>query len=252
LRLSDRIGRKPIILGGALLAALTIFPVFHGLTWFANPALSAARANAPIVLVSDPADCRLQFNPTGTARFTHSCDVARRVLAGDAISYTSEGDRSQAAGLVRIGAIDIPAPSLTDVAPAQAKALEEAFRQELQQTIAKVGYPLQPDPAAINKPMVILLLAILMLYGAMTLGPISAALVEMFPTRIRYSAMSLPYHIGNGYFGGFLPAICFALVAQFGDIYAGLWYPVVVAAISCVIGFVFIEETRDVDIFADD
>lgn len=250
-RLSDRIGRKPVILGGTLLAALTLFPIFDGLMAFANPALNAARQGTAVVLVTNAASCSLQFNPIGTARFTTPCDIARRVLAAGAVRYGSVDDPT-ASTRVKVGAADIEAPDLADRPPAEANRLEQAFTARLQKALVDAGYPSHADPAAINKPMVVLLLTVLMTYGAMTLGPISAALVEMFPTRIRYTAMSLPYHIGNGYFGGFLPAICFALVAETGDVFAGLWYPVAIAAASCLIGAVFIRETHTVDILARD
>lgn len=251
-RLSDRIGRKPIILGGSLLAALTIFPIFHGLTEFANPALAAAQRSAPIVIVSDPDDCSFQFNPTGTAAFNHSCDVARRALSVSSANYGSVDAPRGTAARVRIGTTDIVAPSLSGMPPAQAKVVEQKFRATLSKALIAAGYPTHADPARMNRPMILVLLIILMTYGAMTLGPIAAILVEMFPTRIRYSAMSLPYHIGNGYFGGLLPTICFALVAQTGDIYFGLWYPVAVAGLSCVIGALFIREGHKDDIYRHD
>lgn len=251
-RLSDRIGRKPIILGGSLLAALTIFPIFHGLTEFANPALAAAQRSAPIVIVSDPDDCSFQFNPTGTAAFNNSCDVARRALSVSSANYGSVDAPRGTAAHVRIGTMDIVAPSLSGMPPAQAKVVEQKFRATLSKALIAAGYPTHADPARMNRPMILVLLIILMTYGAMTLGPIAAILVEMFPTRIRYSAMSLPYHIGNGYFGGLLPTICFALVAQTGDIYFGLWYPVAVAGLSCVIGALFIREGHKADIYRHD
>lgn len=251
-RLSDRIGRKPIVLGGSLLAALTIFPIFHGLTHFANPALEAAQTSSPVAIVANPAECSFQFNPTGTAAYNSACDVARRVLSGNSANYASIDAAADGTARVRIGAAEIAAPILNGLPAAQAKAAEQTFRAQVTQALTRAGYPKTADPALMNQPMVFLLLLLLMAFGAMTLGPIAAMLVEMFPTRIRYSAMSLPYHIGNGYFGGLLPTICFALVAQTGDIYYGLWYPVTVAAISCVIGFAFVRETHQEDIYRDD
>lgn len=245
-RLSDRIGRKPVILCGLFLAAATLFPIFHGLTHFANPALARAQQTSPVVIVSDPADCSFQFNPTGTATFDNACDVARRVLATHAASYATIPAPAGSKTLIRVGTTEIPAPSLQGLPPAQAKATEQAFRVATGKALSLAGYPTSADPEDVNQPMILILLIVLMAYGAMTLGPIAAILVEMFPTRIRYSAMSLPYHIGNGYFGGLLPTVCFALVAQRGDIYFGLWYPVVVAGVSGVIGLLFIKEpTRD-------
>ncbi|MGY6236497.1 MFS transporter [Burkholderia ambifaria] len=251
-RLSDRIGRKPIILCGSFLAALTIVPIFHGLTHFANPALAAAQASSPVAIVSDPADCSFQFNPTGTASFNSACDVARRVLSANSASYATVDAAAGSSTRVKIGSTEIAAPSLKGLAPAQAKVAEQQFRTATIRALGEAGYPLKADPETVNRPMILVLLVLLMAYGAMTLGPIAAILVEMFPTRIRYTAMSLPYHVGNGYFGGLLPTVCFALVAQTGDIYFGLWYPVTVAAVSFVIGLVFIREPRRDTLYSDD
>ncbi|WP_175732095.1 MFS transporter [Burkholderia ambifaria] len=251
-RLSDRIGRKPIILCGSFLAALTIVPIFHGLTHFANPALAAAQASSPVAIVSDPADCSFQFNPTGTASFNSACDVARRVLSANSVSYATVDAAVGSSTRVKIGSTEIAAPSLKGLAPAQAKVAEQQFRMATIRALGAAGYPLKADPDTVNRPMILVLLVLLMAYGAMTLGPIAAILVEMFPTRIRYTAMSLPYHVGNGYFGGLLPTVCFALVAQTGDIYFGLWYPVTVAAVSFVIGLVFIREPRRDALYSDD
>ncbi|ACB68568.1 major facilitator superfamily MFS_1 [Burkholderia ambifaria MC40-6] len=251
-RLSDRIGRKPIILCGSFLAALTIVPIFHGLTHFANPALAAAQASSPVAIVSDPADCSFQFNPTGTASFNSACDVARRVLSANSASYATVDAAVGSSTRVKIGSTEIAAPSLKGLAPAQAKMAEQQFRVATIRALGAAGYPLKADPDTVNRPMILVLLVLLMAYGAMTLGPIAAILVEMFPTRIRYTAMSLPYHVGNGYFGGLLPTVCFALVAQTGDIYFGLWYPVTVAAVSSVIGLVFIREPRRDALYSDD
>lgn len=250
--LSDRIGRKPIILGGCLLAAMTIFPVFHAISSFANPALVEAREKSPVVLVTDQSKCSWQFNPIGTSRFTNPCDIARTALSSGAASYSTRAVTSGEAEVVLVGTTAISIPSAQGLSKPEAAAAETAFRAKIATTLTQVGYPTRADPAQVNKPMVVLLITILMVYGAMTLAPVSAALVEMFPTRIRYSAMSLPYHIGNGYFGGLLPAICFAIVIQTGDIYAGLWYPVAVAGISFIVGLFFVRETRKDDIFADD
>jgi MFS family permease len=251
-RLSDRIGRKPIILGGSLLASLAIIPIFHALTYFANPVLAAAQEYSPVVIVTDPKDCSFQFNPTGTATFNSGCDVARRVLSSNAASYATVDAPAGSVAYVRIGATEIVAPSLKGMPPAQSRALEKEFQASTSKALRAAGYPQKADPERVNQPMILLLLILLMTFGAMTLGPIAAILVEMFPTRIRYSAMSLPYHIGNGYFGGLLPTICFALVAQTGNIYFGLWYPVIVAAASFLIGFIFIREPQPDGICRDD
>jgi MFS family permease len=251
-RLSDRIGRKPIILGGSLLASIFIVPIFHALTYFANPVLATAQESSPVVIVTDPKDCSFQFNPTGTATFNSGCDVARRVLSSNSASYATVDAPAGSTAQVKIGTTEIVAPSLKGMPPTQAKALEKEFQTSTSKALRAAGYPQKADPEMVNQPMILLLLVVLMTFGAMTLGPIAAILVEMFPTRIRYSAMSLPYHIGNGYFGGLLPTICFALVAQTGNIYFGLWYPVTVAAASFVIGLLFIREPQPNSIYNDD
>lgn len=251
-KISDKVGRKPLILGGCLLAALTIFPIFHGLTHYANPALAKAQSEAPIVVTGNPSDCSFQFNPTGAASFTSSCDVARRVMAANAASYSTVEDSALGATTIRIGDTVLTAPSLKGLAPAAAKAADQEFRGAVSKVLAQAGYPLKADPDAINKLMVLLLIVVLMFYGTMALAPMGAIMVEMFPTRIRYSAMSLPYHLGNGWFGGLLPTVCFALVAQNGNIYAGLWYPVIVAAASSVLGALFVKDKRNCDLSASD
>lgn len=246
-KLSDRIGRKPIILAGCLLAAVTIFPIFHGLTHFGNPDLARAQAAAPISVLASRDGCTFQFNPTGTATFSKSCDLARQVLASQSAHYeTLNTDRAQT--YVMVGNHALLVPSLSGLRKQEAREAEDRFRSTLAGALHDAGYPKQADPGKVNAPAILLLLVCLMTFGAMTLGPIAAILVEMFPTRIRYTAMSLPYHLGNGYFGGLLPTICFALVAHFGGIYSGLWYPVGVAAFSFVIGLVFVRETRGTDI----
>ena len=240
--LSDRIGRKPVILAGCVLAAATYFPLFHALTEAGNPALAQALRSAPVQLVADPAQCSFQFNPTGATRFTSSCDVAKQALANASVNY--ESSSGQGTALIRIGERVIES---YDAAQLQGPALttrETAFKQQLSEALTSAGYPAKADPARINKPLVVLLLTVLVIYVAMVYGPIAAILVEMFPTRIRYSAMSLPYHIGNGWFGGLLPTTAFAIVAQNGNIYSGLWYPVVVASITAVIGLWLVRETR--------
>jgi MFS family permease len=240
--LSDRIGRKPVILAGCVLAAATYFPLFHALTEAGNPALAQALRSAPVQLVADPAQCSFQFNPTGATRFTSSCDVAKQALANASVNY--ESSIGQGTALIRIGERVVES---YDAAQLQGPALttrESAFKQQLSEALTSAGYPAKADPARINKPLVVLLLTVLVIYVAMVYGPIAAILVEMFPTRIRYSAMSLPYHIGNGWFGGLLPTTAFAIVAQNGNIYSGLWYPVVVASITAMIGLWLVRETR--------
>jgi MFS-type transporter involved in bile tolerance (Atg22 family) len=255
--LSDKIGRKVIIMGGLLLAVITYIPntpvsVFNGLTHFANPALENAMATAPATITADLSECTFQFNPTGTAKFTSSCDIAKQVMAANSASYTTVAGPAGSVAKVKIGETEIEGYSAKGLDPADAKAKDAAFKKAIRDNLTAAGYPVKADPAAINYFAVFLLLAFLVLLVTMVYGPIAAMLVEMFPTRIRYTSMSLPYHIGNGWFGGLLPTISFALVAQNGNIYYGLWYPIIIAAMTLVIGTLFIRETKDVDIYARD
>jgi len=250
--LSDKIGRKPIILAGCLIAAVTYFPIFNALTHYANPALEAALKNSPVVVTADPADCQFQFNPTGTKKFTSSCDIVKAKLAAASVNYTNEVAPAGTVATVKVGDKVITAYASTGLPKEEAAAKDKAFSKELSEAIKAAGYPAKADPKAIDKPMVLVLLVILVLYVTMVYGPIAAMLVEMFPTRIRYTSMSLPYHIGNGWFGGLLPTTAFALVAFKGDIYYGLWYPIIIALATFVIGALFIRETKDVDIYAGD
>src|ERR1700723_708407 len=233
--LSDRIGRKPIMLAGFALAAVTYFYVFQGITHFANPKLEAALANAPVTVTADPAECSFQFKATGVEKYTTGCDILKAALVGLSVNYENITAPAGTKASVKIGDQTIAADT-----PDAAKAIAAAVKTH--------GYPASADTNDINYPMTVLLLVILVVYVTMVYGPIPALLVELFPTRIPYSGMSLPYHIGNGWFGGFLPATVFAVVGWTGNIYAGLWYPIVVAAASLVIGLVFLPETRDVDI----
>ncbi|MEC5218700.1 MFS family permease [Actimicrobium sp. GrIS 1.19] len=250
--LSDKIGRKPIIMGGMLIAALTYFPLFSALTHYANPALETALTNAPVVVTADPAKCQFLFNPTGTKKFTSSCDIARTVLANASVNYSNVEAPAGTVASVKIGDKVITAYDADGLTKDDAAAKDKTFKKEMADAIKGAGYPSKADPAQINTPMVLLLLTILVIYVTMVYGPIAAMLVEMFPTRIRYTSMSLPYHIGNGWFGGLLPTTAFALVAYKGDIYYGLWYPIVVAAVCFVIGMLFVKETKDVDIYSGD
>lgn len=250
--LSDRIGRKPIIMGGCLLAALTYFPIFSALTHYANPALEAAIKSSPVVVTADPAKCQFLFNPTGTKTFTSSCDIARTVLANSSVSYTTVAAPPGSVASIKIGDKTIQGYDAHVLPKAEAAAKDKEFKKELGDAIKAAGYPSKADPAQVNKGMVLLLLTILVIYVTMVYGPIAAMLVEMFPTRIRYTSMSLPYHIGNGWFGGLLPTTAFALVAYKGDIYYGLWYPIIIALITFVVGMLFIKETKDKDIYAAD
>ncbi|MGQ0596465.1 MFS transporter [Aquabacterium sp.] len=311
--LSDKIGRKPIILGGCLIAAVTYFPLFKALTEAANPDLARAQATAPVTLVADQDECSFQFNPTGTAKFTSSCDVAKQLLAGNSVNYENVAGAAGSVAIVKVGdtvinsfsptkvsEADVPAAkeiatkakesalkkvddmkaagvsgkeaqdklkdaekalkeaSATlaafdkDGKAAAAKVIEAQFKKSVGTALKTAGYPAKADPAKLNKPLIVAILTLLVIYVTMVYGPIAAMLVEMFPTRIRYTSMSLPYHIGNGWFGGLLPTTAFAIVAQTGNIYNGLWYPIIVAGFTFVVGLLFVRETKDVDIYAGD
>jgi hypothetical protein len=247
--LSDRIGRKKIVMAGCVLAAFTYFPVFKGLTHFANPALERAVQTAPVAVLADPADCSFQFDPVGKKAFTQSCDVVKSSLARAGIPYKTEAAPAGSVARVRIGQGD--SAVFIDSFPGQTmdkagfKAASDKFTGELKASLATAGYPPKANMAEVNYPMVIALCTYLVILVTMVYGPIAAWLVELFPTRIRYTSMSLPYHIGNGWFGGFLPVTSFAIVAATGDIYNGLWYPIVIAVMTAVIGTLFLRETKD-------
>jgi hypothetical protein len=260
--LSDKIGRKPIILTGCALAALTYFPLFSKLTAEANPALYKAQQTIPITVAADPADCHFQFNPTGIVVYTSSCDIAKQTLAGLSVPYKQE-----AAPVGTIATVKVAGASVSSFdavkAGAGAAAARAAFTKSIGAELATAGYPAAANPSVVKMSgffdvfreqtaVIIGILTILVIYVTMVYGPIAAALVELFPTRIRYTAMSLPYHIGNGWFGGLLPATAFAMIAATGDIYYGLWYPIVFASITVVVGALFIPETKDRDIFESD
>ena len=233
--LSDRIGRKPIILAGFLLAALTYFPIFKGITHFANPKLEAALSSSPVTVIADPSECSFQYKATRTEKFTSSCDVAKSALVNLSVNYQNQDAPKGTPAQVKIGDQTLSANSADF-----AKALAVAIKNH--------GYPASADTAEINYVMTVVLLWLLVIYVTLVYAPIAAWLVELFPSRIRYSGMSLPYHIGNGWFGGFLPATVFAIAAYTGNIYSGLWYPIAIALMSLVIGFLFLPETKDVDI----
>jgi predicted MFS family arabinose efflux permease len=248
--LSDRIGRKWIILAGCLLAAATYFPLFKALTAAANPDLAAAEAKAPVTVVADPRDCSFQFDPVGKTVFARSCDLAKSYLAKAGVGYVNRAAPAGAVAQVRIGAVTVDSFRGEALPKADFEARKIAWEKQLGAALKAAGYPPKADPAKVDKPAVVGILLILIVYVTMVYGPIAAMLVEMFPTRIRYSSMSVPYHIGNGWFGGFLPTTAFAMVAATGDIYYGLWYPVVVAAATVMIGGLFLKDTRKVDIQA--
>ncbi|KKC27466.1 MFS transporter [Sphingomonas sp. SRS2] len=248
--LSDRIGRKPIILVGCAIAAMSYFPLFSALTEAANPALARAQATAPVTVFAHDGDCSVQFDPIGKNKFdARSCDIVKAFLAKGGVSYSNVEAPAGTIASIRIGGTSIAAPDPAKAHGAERKAAIEAFQGEAGAVLRAAGYPAKADPAAIDKPKVVMILTMLVLLVTMVYGPIAALLVELFPSRIRYTSMSLPYHIGNGWFGGFLPTVVFAMVAATGDIYYGLWYPIIVASATVVIGLVFLPETykRDID-----
>ncbi|MFT4266118.1 MAG: MFS transporter [Xenophilus sp.] len=254
--LSDKIGRKPIIMAGCLLAVVTYFPVFKMLTEAANPDLAAAQAKAAVTVTADPATCSFQGNPVAREiDFKSSCDIAKRYLVQNSVSYENVAGPAGSPAVVKVGDKSVTAPA---GAVANHKFDEEstkaiaAFKKELGDDLKTAGYPAKADPAKMNKVMMVVLLTYLVILVTMVYGPIAAMLVELFPTRIRYTSMSLPYHIGNGWFGGLLPTTSFAIVASTGNMYNGLWYPIIIAGLALVIGTLFIRETKDVDIYAGD
>ncbi|MBQ0933107.1 MHS family MFS transporter [Ideonella sp. 4Y16] len=293
--LSDKIGRKPIIMAGCLIAALTYFPLFKALTEAANPDLAKAQAANKVVVEADPAECSFQFNPTGTVKFTSSCDIAKQQLAAGSVSYENVAAPAGTTAVIKVGdtvvsSYNAAKVSDEDIAAAKAaatkkledlkaaggkeedikkateavagfekdakaatvKAKDAAMKAGLSAALKAAGYPTKADPAKLDKVKIVGILTILVIYVTMVYGPIAAMLVEMFPTRIRYTSMSLPYHIGNGWFGGLLPTTAFAIVAQTGNMYNGLWYPIIIATMTFVIGMLFVKETKDVDIYAGD
>ncbi|MFM6990850.1 MAG: MFS transporter [Rhodoferax sp.] len=285
--LSDKIGRKPIILAGCLLAVVTYFPVFNALTKAANPDLAAAQASSKVTVTADPAECSFQFNPTGTKKFTSSCDIAKQKLASASVSYDNVAAPAGTPAVIKVGETEVTTvvtpediaaakdgaekklAELNAAEPKDAKAIAAATARvkalsgektakdavisgKLSAALKAANYPAKADMAKFDKGTVIVILTYLVILVTMVYGPIAAMLVEMFPTRIRYTSMSLPYHIGNGWFGGLLPTTTFAIVAQTGNMYNGLWYPIIIAGITVVIGTLFIKETKDVDIYAND
>jgi hypothetical protein len=248
--LSDKIGRKPIIMSGLVLAALTYFPLFKALTLAVNPQLAQAQIASPIVVYADPAKCAAQFDPIGKASFLQSCDIAKSFLSKAGISYANATAPAGQIAETKIGNVRIPSFEGTTMAKPELKKVQDDFKKAMRTALAAAGYPEKADASRIHTLRAIAILTLLVLYVTMVYGPIAAMLVEMFPARIRYTSMSLPYHIGNGWFGGLLPSITFAMIATNGNIYYGLWYPVVIASICLVIGILFVKETRTNDIEA--
>jgi MFS family permease len=249
--LSDKVGRKPVLLAGFLLAVVTYFPLFQTLTKFANPDLANAAAASPITVVADPRECSLQFDPIGNAEFNTSCDIAKSFLARAGVPYETIDATAGSVAEMKIGGQSIPSFSGENMDAASLKTKRAEWESSAQQALLAAAYPLKADPAKINKPMVVLIMFLIIGLATVVYGPIAAFLVEFFPTRIRYTSMSLPYHIGNGWFGGFLPTTAFAIVAATGNIYSGLWYPVIFAAATFVIGLLFLPETKNIDIHRD-
>jgi MFS family permease len=244
--LSDRIGRKKIIMAGCLLAAITYVPIFMGLTHYANPAIESASSHSPVTVVADPAACSFQFDPVGKKKFVQSCDIAKAALAKAGVPYRNEAAAVGTVAQIRIGdAPPMPSVEGGTMSAGDFKAATDKFSKALSGSLKEAGYPAKADPAQINYPMVLVLLVILVIYVTMVYGPIAAWLIELFPAKIRYTSLSLPYHIGNGWFGGFLPTIAFALVALTGDIYYGLRYPIIIAVMTLVIGTLLLPETKD-------
>jgi MFS family permease len=249
---SDKIGRKPIIMAGCLLAVLTYFPVFTALTKAANPDLAAAQAANKVVISANPDECSFQFNPTGTVKFTSSCDIAKQALASRSVSYENLVSAPGTTASVSVGTTVIPGYTSKGVSKEEAKTKADEFNKSLNEALKTAGYPAKADMAKFDKVTVVAILTYLVILVTMVYGPVAAMLVEMFPTRIRYTSMSLPYHIGNGWFGGLLPTTAFAIVAQTGNMYNGLWYPIIIAGMTFVVGMLFVKETKDVDIYAND
>jgi MFS family permease len=254
--LSDKIGRKPIIMAGCLLAVLTYFPVFKMLTQVANPDLARAQSTNSVTVTADPASCSFQGNPVAREiDFRSSCDIAKRYLVQNSVSYDNVAGAPGSKAIVKIGnqTIEAPVGNVVNLKFDETSVKEIAgFKKVVGDSLKVAGYPTKADPAKVNHVLTVALLFWLVLLVTMVYGPIAAMLVEMFPTRIRYTSMSLPYHIGNGWFGGLLPTTAFAIVAQTGNMYSGLWYPIIIAGFTLVIGVLFVRETKDVDIYAND
>jgi len=246
--LSDKIGRKKIILAGAILSVLTTFPLFRALTAAANPAAAAAQAAYPVTVVADPGECSLQFDPVGQAAFVSSCDIAKSTLARRGISYGNEAAPAGTLAVVRIGDSEVAGFDGRGLASDALAAGRAAFEGRLLAALGAAGYPERADPETVNVPLVTLIILAMVTFTVMVFAPMAAMAIEVFPTRIRYSALSLPYHIGSGWFGGFLPAIAFAMVAASGNIYSGLWYPVIVTALGVLVLGLGLPETKGRDI----
>ena len=249
--LSDKVGRKPVMLAGMALAAAFYFPGFDLLTQAANPALAAATKATPVMVIADPADCSVQFDPVGKAAFLSSCDIAKSSLAGAGVSYANQSAAPGAMASVRVGTVQVDSRSAVGLPTGEAKAVKAEVDGRLKAALQQAGYPAAADPKAVNWPLLFGTMMVFAVGATALYGPMASALVELFPTRIRYTAMSLPYNIGTGWIGGFLPAVSFAVVAINGNMYFGLWYPLVWTVISVLTTFFFLPETRGRDLYAE-
>ncbi|HTE40335.1 MAG TPA: MFS transporter [Steroidobacteraceae bacterium] len=245
-KLSDTIGRKKLVVGGCLLGAIVMFPLFKALVYYANPGIAAAQESSPIVVVADPKECSFQFDPSGQVPFSTSCDVAKSNIARAGVPYLNESAAPGTIAIVRVGDRVLTSFDGTALSRTELKTRSAAFGAQFKEAIVSAGYPAKADPNRINFPMLFLIMFLIALLGPVVYGSLAAWLVELFPARIRYTSMSLPYHIGNGWFGGFLPTVSFALIAYTGNIYQGLWYPVIVGVTTFVIGGLFLRETNGV------
>ena len=263
--LSDRIGRKPIIMAGCILAAVTYFPIFKLLSETANPMLYKAQQTTKVVVVADKDTCSFQFNPTGTSKFTSSCDIAKAQLARSSVNYSVENAPKGSVTKIRVGDKEVASYEAANLKGDEVKTVPATFTKAVNDALGAAGYPVagvaNPDIVKMSGFFdifrgqtftLVLILTYLVVLVTMVYGPIAAALVELFPTRIRYTGMSLPYHIGNGWFGGLMPATAFAMIAQTGDTYFGLWYPITIAVGTFIIGMIFVPENKDKDIFTED
>jgi MFS family permease len=242
--LSDRIGRKPVMLFGMVLMLAAYFPGFQMLSRTLNPALAEATATTPVTIIADPADCSLQFDPVGKAKFLSSCDIAKSTLANAGVSYTSEAGVPGRPALVRIGTQTIPSTTAEGLSADVAKAVKTSVETRIKTALAHAGYPAKADPARMNLFGAFGVLLVFVIAATALYGPIAACLVELFPTRVRYTALSLPYHIGTGWVGGFVPFTAFAIVTATGELYSGLWYPFAFTALSVVVCLLLLPETK--------
>jgi predicted MFS family arabinose efflux permease len=250
-RLSDEVGRKPVMLFGMGLAAIAMIPAFHLLTEYANPALAQANRRTPVVVVADPADCAFQFDPVGKTAFTSSCDIAKTTLANAGVSYRNQAAPAGATAQVRVGGRVISSASGRSLPAAEFKALQARISGQIMGALKAAGYPAKADPAGLRLGPLMAVMTLLVIAATALYGPIAACLVELFPTRIRYTAMSLPYNIGTGWVGGFVPFVAFAMTVADGGTYFGLWYPVAGAAFSFIVTLLFLPETRGRDLYAE-